>query len=95
MFFIRKKTKKKKGIIAYNTLYGIGVMKIHVESEHLELLTIFVEEVVFVHNIASSLIAHANEGCRAMEVAKKCSKVVLGVVLAFFGSKTPYKLNEA
>jgi hypothetical protein len=46
MFFIGKKTKKKKGIIAYNTLYGIGVMKIHVESKHLELLTIFVEEVV-------------------------------------------------
>ncbi len=72
------------------------LLKIHVESEHLELLTIFVEEVAIVHNITSSQIAHANEGYRAMEVAKKSSKVVLGVFLAFFGSKTPYKkLNEA
>ncbi len=72
------------------------LLKIHVEFEHLELLTIFVEEVVVVHNIASSQITHANEGYRAMEVAKKSSKVVIGVVLAFFGSKTPYKkLNEA
>jgi hypothetical protein len=89
MSLIGKKTKKKKGIIAYNTLYGIGVMKIHVESKHLELLTIFVEEVVVVDNIASSQIPRANEGCRAMEV-------VLGVILAFFGSTTPYKkLNKA
>jgi hypothetical protein len=88
--------EKEKGIIAYNTLYGIGVMKIHVESKHLELLTIFVEKVVIVDNISRSQITSANEGCRAMEVAKKHSKVVLGVILAFSRSKTLCKkLNEA
>jgi hypothetical protein len=75
--------------------YGIGVMKIHVEFEHFELLIIFVEEVV-VDNIARSQIVGANEGYRAMEVAIKRSKVVLVAILAFFGSKTPYKkLDEA
>ncbi len=96
MSLIGNKTKRKKGIIAYNTFYKIGVMKIHVESEHLELLTTFVEEVVIVNNITRSQIVGANEGCRAIEVAKKCSKVVPGVILAFFGIKIPYKkLDEA
>jgi hypothetical protein len=58
-------------------------------------LTIFVEEVI-IDNITRSQIAGANEGYRAMEVAKKHSKVVPCAILAFFGSKTPYKrLNEA
>jgi len=75
--------------------YRIGVMKIHVEFEHFELLTIFVEEVV-VDNIARSQIAGANEGYRAMEVANKRSKVVPSAILTFFASKIPYKkLDEA
>jgi hypothetical protein len=35
---IEKKTKGKKKIIAYNTSFGIGSMKRHIESEHLELI---------------------------------------------------------
>jgi len=37
----------------------------------------------------------ANEGYRAMQLAKKHSKVVPNVISTFFGSKIPYKkLNE-
>ncbi len=50
---IEKKTKGKKGIIAYNTSFGICSMKRHVESEHLELVITYVEEVV-VSNISGS-----------------------------------------
>jgi hypothetical protein len=35
MYLIGKKTKGKKGIIAYNTLFGTSAMKKHVEFEHL------------------------------------------------------------
>jgi hypothetical protein len=35
MSLIRKKTKGKKGIIAYNTLFGTSAMKKYVEFEHL------------------------------------------------------------
>jgi hypothetical protein len=43
---IEKKTKGKKRIIAYNTSFGIGSMKRHIEFEHLELITSYVEKVV-------------------------------------------------
>jgi hypothetical protein len=33
---IEKKTKGEKRIIVYNTSFGIGSMKRHVEVEHLE-----------------------------------------------------------
>jgi hypothetical protein len=36
---IEKKTKGKNGIIAYNTSFGINSMKMHIEAEHLELVT--------------------------------------------------------
>jgi len=35
---IEKKTKGKKGIIAYNTSFRIGLMKWQVETKHLELI---------------------------------------------------------
>jgi hypothetical protein len=35
---IEKKTKGKKRIIPYNTSFGIGSMKKHIESEHFELI---------------------------------------------------------
>jgi hypothetical protein len=63
VFFIRKNTKGKKAIIALNTLFGIGAMKQHVEYEHFELLTNFVEEVVIVHNISGSQIIGAVGPC--------------------------------
>jgi hypothetical protein len=50
---IEKKTKGKKRIIAYNTSFGIGSMKRHVEFEHLELVITYVEEVV-AYNISRS-----------------------------------------
>jgi hypothetical protein len=46
MSLIRKKTKGTKGIIAYNTLFGIGAMKRHVEFEHLELLITFLKKLL-------------------------------------------------
>jgi hypothetical protein len=37
----------------------------------------------------------ANEGCKARQLAKKCSKVAPSAISIVFGSKTPYKkLNE-
>lgn len=83
VFYWEEKKKKKKALLYTTPFYGIGVMKIHVESKHVELLNIFVEKVV-VDNISRSQIACANEGCRAMEVTKKRSKVVPSVILAFF-----------
>jgi hypothetical protein len=63
MFLIRKNTKGKKAIIAYNTLFGIGVIKQHVEYEHFELLTTFVEKVAIIHNISASQITGAVGPC--------------------------------
>jgi len=62
VFLIRKNTKGKKAIIAYNTLFGIGAMKQHVEYEHFKLLITFVEEVI-VHNISRSQIIGAVGPC--------------------------------
>jgi hypothetical protein len=63
VFCIRKNTKGKKAIIAYNTLFGMGVMKQYVKYEHFELLTTFVEEVAIVHNISGSQIIGAVRPC--------------------------------
>jgi hypothetical protein len=64
MSLIRKKTKGGNGIIAYNTLFGIGVMKRHVEFEHLELLTTFVEEFATIDNIVRSQTSRASDMMR-------------------------------
>jgi hypothetical protein len=63
---IRKKTKGEKCIIAYNTFFGIGDMKRHVEFEQLEFFITFVEEVATIDNILRSQTLGASEGCRAM-----------------------------
>ncbi len=49
---IEKKTKGKRKIFAYNTFFGTSSMKKHVESEHLELLTSYVERVDAANNIS-------------------------------------------
>jgi hypothetical protein len=68
MSLIGKKTKGKEGIIAYNTLFGISVMKRHVEFEHLELLIVFLEKIALTDNIYESqtMATNANEGYRVM-----------------------------
>ncbi len=43
---IEKKTKGEKGIIVYNTSFGTSSMKRHIEAEHLEFITTYVEKVV-------------------------------------------------
>jgi len=45
------KTRRRKKIIAYNTLFGTSSMKNHVEYEHFELVTTYVEKLVTVDNI--------------------------------------------
>jgi hemerythrin-like domain-containing protein len=47
---IEKRTKRKKGIIAYNTSFGINSMKQHVEVEHLELFDAYATKFVGVEN---------------------------------------------
>jgi hypothetical protein len=47
---IKKKTKREKGIIVYNSSFGTSSMKRHVEPQHLEFIIAYVEEVV-AHNI--------------------------------------------
>jgi len=61
-------TTRKQGIIAYNTFFGISVMKRHVEAEHLKLLIAFVEKTILTDNIFKSqtMVASANEGCKVM-----------------------------
>ncbi len=86
---IEKKTKIKKGIIAYNTLFGTSPMKMHVEYEHLEILTSYVEKVVAKNNISRSQIV-GDEGSRVIQPANKSSKVTLGANSIFLGSKIPY-----
>ncbi len=50
---IEKKTKGKKGIIAYNSSFGTSSMKRHFEAQHLEFIISYVEEVV-ANNISRS-----------------------------------------
>jgi hypothetical protein len=59
------KTKRRKIIIAYNTFFGIGSMKMHVEYEHLELVTAYVEQLVTTNNISGSQVV-GDEGCRTI-----------------------------
>ncbi len=51
-------------------------MKRHVEFEHLELLTTFVEEATSIDNISKSQImtTNASEGCKVMQPTKKIPK---------------------
>jgi hypothetical protein len=83
---IEKKIKGKRGIIAYNTFFGRSLMKLHVEYEHLELLTSYVEKVVVENNISRSQIV-GDEGSRVIQPANKSSKVTLGAIFFFFGAK--------
>jgi len=62
---IENKTKGKKGIIACNAFFGTSPMKMHVEYEHLELLTSSVEKVVVENNISRSQIV-GGEGSRVI-----------------------------
>jgi hypothetical protein len=86
---IEKKTKSKKGIIAFNKSYGIGSVKHHVVALHLDLLLTYVVE-HFVHdNIGSQ--ERSDEGSRLMQPTKKRTKVTTRVISSFFGTKIPYK----
>lgn len=85
-----KKTKGKKGIIAYNTSFGIGFMKWHVETKHVELINV---HVVGFGDVEGNIMSQSRtvEGNKVAQPTKKCQKVTLGVIFIFFGSKTPYK----
>jgi hypothetical protein len=50
---LKRRPKGKKRIIVYNTSFGIGSMKRHIEFEYLELITSYVEKVV-AENISGS-----------------------------------------
>jgi hypothetical protein len=90
---IQKKTKGKKGIVAYNKSCGIGFMKHHVEVLHLKLLTTYVVE-CFVHDNVIGSQERNDEGGRLMQPAKKRTKVATRVIFSFFGSKSPYKRHD-
>jgi hypothetical protein len=66
VFYLEENKREEGHYLAYNTLFGIAIMKIHVEFEHFELLTTFVEEIVTIYNISMSQTMDANEGFRAM-----------------------------
>jgi hypothetical protein len=83
---IENKTKGKRGIIACNAFFGTSPMKMHVEYEHLELLTSYVEKVVAENNISRSQIV-GDEGSRAIQSTNKSSKVTFGAILFYFGAK--------
>jgi hypothetical protein len=87
---IGKKTKGKKGIIAYNTSFEIGFMKWHVETKYLELIN---THVVGFGDVKGNIRSQSRtvEGNKVVQPTKKCQKVTLGVIFTFFGSKTPYK----
>jgi hypothetical protein len=77
------KTKKRKRIIAYNTLFGIVSMKMHVEYEHFEFVIAYVEQLVTANNISRSQVV-GDEGCRTIQLAKKFSKVAPSAILHFW-----------
>jgi hypothetical protein len=43
---IENKTKRKRGIISYNTSFGTSSMKRHVKTKHLELVISYAKEIV-------------------------------------------------
>ncbi len=65
-------------------------MKMHVEYEHFELVTAYVEQLVTANNILGSHVV-GDEGCRTIQLAKKCSKVAPSPISTFFRSKIFYK----
>ncbi len=83
---IKTNTKGKRGIISYNTFFGSSSMKRHVESEHLELLTSYIEKVSATNNISRSQIV-GDQGTRAIQPTNKSSKVTPGAIFNFFGRK--------
>jgi hypothetical protein len=54
LFLIEKKIKGKKGIIAYNKLYGTGSIKHHVKTLYLELLMTYVAKHFVNDNVSCS-----------------------------------------
>jgi len=68
-------------------------MKHHVEALHLKLLTTYVAE-CFVHDNVTCSQEWNDEGGKLMQPAKNCTKVVVGVIFSFFGSKTLYKMHD-
>jgi hypothetical protein len=62
---IEKKTKGKNGNIVYNAFFEISSMKRHVESNHLEFLIAYVEEVIVAYNILGLQIV-GYEGYKAI-----------------------------
>jgi hypothetical protein len=68
-------------------------MKRHVEFEHFELVTTYVEQLAIADNISRSQ-AMGDVGCRTIQLTKKRSKITPSVIFAFFGSTTPYKKQD-
>jgi hypothetical protein len=77
------KTRGRKRIIAYNTLFGTSSMKNHVEYEHFKLVIAYVEQLVTIDNILVSQVV-GDEGCRTIRPANKCSKVAPSEIFTFF-----------
>ncbi len=59
------KTRGRKRVIACNTFFGTSSMKSHVEYEHIELVSAYVEQLVIVDNILGSQVV-GDEGCRTI-----------------------------
>ncbi len=68
-------------------------MKRHVEFEHFELVTTYVEQLVTTNNILGTQ-AMGDASYRIIQLAKKHSKITPSVISAFFGSTTPYKKQD-
>jgi hypothetical protein len=84
---IKKKTKGKKGIIAYNKGYGTNSIKWHVDFEYPNLAP-YIQRFV---SISMSMSQSKGDGQGvAIFYAKKHSKVVLCVIFIFFESNIPY-----
>jgi hypothetical protein len=68
---IEKKTNGKNRIIAYNTSFGIGFMKWHVETKHLELIN---AHVVGFGNVEGNIRSQSRiiEGNKVVQPTKKC-----------------------
>jgi hypothetical protein len=71
---IEKRTKGKKGIIAYNTSFGISSLRQHVEVEHLEFFNAYVAKFVGVENNLGSQSRNV-DGKNVVQLAKKQHQV--------------------
>ncbi len=68
-------------------------MKRHVEFEHFELVTTYVEQLVIADNILGTQ-AMGDASYKIIQLAKKHSKITPSVTSAFFGSTAPYKEQD-